>query len=205
MSRCLFIPLWLQEEAWNYCSYWLLWVSLHEFRLWLLVPIDVSVSISVYQLALPPWPASLFLLKAEAKHLCKICGYFYIIFDINPTLATQRSHFFFFFEYSQNMFCPLARWQKMLSILYYEILELFTTWQSLLIAFFIHLPSWSHKSAWIIYHFILKFKLTQLDVVFFVILNFMFVFLLQNSWAITSEGLSDNLSTAQARPFIIFI
>lgn len=155
MSRCLFIPLWLQEEAWIYCSYSLLWISLHDFWLWLLLPIDESVSISVHHLPLPPWPASLFLLKAEAKHLCKICGYFYIIFNIIPVLATRRSQFFFFFGYSQNTFRSLACWQKMLSILYYEILELFTTQQSLLITFFLHLPSWSHKSAWIVYHFIL--------------------------------------------------
>lgn len=84
---------------------------------------------------------TLFLLKAQAKHLCKICGYFCIIFNINPMLATQRSQFFFFFQYSQNMFHFLACWQKMLRIFYYQILKLFTTQQSLLITFFIHFPS----------------------------------------------------------------
>lgn len=100
-------------------------ISLYEFWLWLLVPIDVSVPISAHQLALPLWPASLFSLKA--KHLCKICGYLYIIFNINAILATQISHFFFFFKkYSQNIFHSLSCLQKMLSILYYEILGLFT-------------------------------------------------------------------------------
>lgn len=91
------------------CSYQLLkmrwkWISLHEFWLWLLVPIDIYVPIFVYQLGLLPWSAFLFLLKTEAKYLCKVWGHSYIIFNIKLPLDAQRSKFYLFFMYSQNTF-----------------------------------------------------------------------------------------------------